>query len=598
MKYLKDLFREIRGSLLISWKSSRLIFVFLILLECYQLVSPILIAYCFKLATNEVIVLIQNEDPNITSFVDIVIIMLIFQMLNVAISMIVEDLKEQHNCKMHYYINNTLLIHINKLDISYFDNPNYYSMIEKAARDSVAVSKLSTLSITFIRNIVQVILCGIILGTLNCVIPAVLMVFLVPFAIAQIKFLKWKLQYRDEKLDNDRHLQQISFVLKDKKYAKDLRIYHVQNFFFDRHHFYWEEGFKKQQALVKKKIGMFSITKIIPHLLTAGVLVVIVYRVVQGNATIGDFSYFKGITAQFIDGCNMIISSFVQGREGLEQMKNYNDFLKTEPIINYEGEDEIENITSIEFVDVCFTYPGTSKEILNNVNVKLDGKKIYSIVGKNGAGKSTFVKLLLRLYDPTKGKILVNGRDLRKINIHVYHDLLGVMFQDYNTYLLPIRENIALSDFGRMKDDARIYRACENGEFDCKNKKYKKGLDTHIGKLFDKEGVLLSGGESQRIAIARTYFKEDACFFVMDEPNSALDPEAEKKIFEKLMNLCQRKGAIFITHRMSSVSIANQILVFDAGKLVESGTHTELINANGVYSELYNIQADQFSKQK
>lgn len=594
MTIILNLAKEIKRSLVVAWRSSRYIFVAEILLECYQMVSPIIIASFFKASINEIVELLNSNSKDLLPFIRTIAIVLILQLLSVAISMIIEDLREQHSSKMEYYINYALLKHINELDISYFDNTRYYNMIDKAKRDSVAISKLVSISISILRGAVQIIMCGIILGNLFWGIPFILTVFLIPFAIAQVKFLKLKIEYRDDKIENDRHLQQTSFVLRDKKYAKELRIYHVQNYFLDRYYTYWKEGFDKRENLTRKKIKTFSLTKIIPHFLTIGILIYVVSQIIVGRATVGDFSYYKGITTQFIMGCSALITSFVQSLESLEQMKNYNEFLLTKPFLEYKGKKHIAQITDIEFENVSFKYPGTSKDVLKNVSIKLSGDKIYSLVGRNGAGKSTFVKLLLRLYDPTEGRILVNNIDIRDIDIDNYHKKLGVMFQDFNTYLLPLRENVAMSDLSYVNDDARIQKACESAELKCDSARYVKGLDTYIGKLFDSSGVLLSGGESQRIAIARTFFKSEADFFVMDEPNSALDPEAESRVFEKLAQIGKGRGGLFITHRMATVSIADEILVLDKGVLAESGTHMDLMAANGLYSHLFNMQAEKY----
>lgn len=193
MKLILNLAKEIKRSLIVAWKSSRYIFVTIIILECYQLVSPIIIASFFKRSVNEIVELLNSNSSDLLPFIRIIAIVLILQMLSVAVSMIMEDLREQHSSKMDYYINYALLKHINELDISYFDNTRYYNMIDKAKRDSVAVSKLVSISVSILRGVVQIIMCGIILGNLFWGIPFVLTLFLIPFAIAQVKFLKLKI---------------------------------------------------------------------------------------------------------------------------------------------------------------------------------------------------------------------------------------------------------------------------------------------------------------------------------------------------------------------------------------------------------------------
>ncbi len=591
----KELFFDIAESLRISWRASRLIFAFSVLCQCCLMVSPIVVAYYFKVATNEVVLLASGRAAELKALVYSIAIMVIFQLSELAVQMITEDLKESHGNKIWYYVHTVLLKKITELDISYFDDPSYYNSLSAAMRDSDTVITLSTMAISMIRQAVQIITCSVILFDLTPFIPFFIVIFMIPFALIKLRFVKYKIAYREAKIENDRHLIMTENILREKKYAKDLRFYHNEDHFFSRYKMLWEKGYTEKKRLTRKKISMYSITNAMPYLIVGAVLIYIAARIYKGFATVGDFAYYKGITSQLIAAFNSFVMAVSSGGECMDKMKKIKSFLSAEPILKNEGEAVVDRIESIVFEDVSFRYPNTNSNVLNNINLTLSGDKLYSLVGRNGAGKSTFVKLLLRLYDPTEGRILINGIDLKEIKTEEYHKLLSVMFQDYNIYLLTVRENIALAELDRKNNDYMLERACENGSFDIKQKKYKNGYDTYIGRYIEKDGALLSGGENQKLAISRAYFKENTAFYIMDEPNSALDPEAEDRILSKLIELTKNKGGLFITHRMSTVTVADEILVLDKGALAESGTHAELMDKNGLFAKLFRAQADKFS---
>lgn len=241
----------------------------------------------------------------------------------------------------------------------------------------------------------------------------------------------------------------------------------------------------------------------------------------------------------------------------------------------------------IEFVDVSFKYPGSDTYILENFNFSVYGNERLCIVGENGAGKTTFIKLLCRLYVPTEGRILLNGIDIKEYNYRKYLDLFAPIFQDYARYYTTLEKNISLSN---ETERAKIDDACKQSGLTSFVDKLDKGYDTQIGKWIDPAGIDPSGGEDQRMAIARAIY-HSAPIYLLDEPTASLDPNAEFEIYTRFNNMVANKTAILITHRLSAVQLVDKVAVFEKGTVVEYGTHAELYAKGGIYTEMFDKQA-------
>jgi ATP-binding cassette subfamily B protein len=250
---------------------------------------------------------------------------------------------------------------------------------------------------------------------------------------------------------------------------------------------------------------------------------------------------------------------------------------------------------SIEFRDVSFTYPGkdpATQAALRHVSFTIRAGEAVALVGRNGAGKTTIVKLLTRLYDPDEGQILVGGRDIREYDINDLRRVIGVIFQDYVTYYMSARENIGVGRIDDIEDMELVERAAWKSGANAVITKLPDGYQTMLGRWF-KDGFQLSGGEWQKVALARAFMR-DAPILILDEPTSSLDAQAEYEIFTKFRLLTEGKTAVFISHRFSTVRLADRIFVIENGVLQESGSHHELIALNGRYAELFNIQAEAY----
>ena len=387
------------------------------------------------------------------------------------------------------------------------------------------------------------------------------------------------------------------YIGKEQKQALDVRMYEQEKIsrnycerdnFFNHLKRYWHSGAGLARHIVSSYGAFLSI---------------FVYLFVCLKAYAG--AYPVGSVVQYIQSLTLLTSGiagvidtvigFAQDNE--KYIELVFDFLDT-PNKMYQGtlptEKRMDREYVVEFKDVSFKYPGSDLWALRHVNMKFKVGKRLAIVGENGSGKTTFIKLLCRLYDPQEGQILLNGIDIRKYNYRDYMDVFSVVFQDFQLLSQPLGANVA----GASEYDAeRVTQALTDAGFDDRLADLPDGLETMLYKDFGENGVEVSGGEAQKIAIARALYK-DAPFIILDEPTASLDPIAEAEIYSKFNDISGDKTAIYISHRLSSCKFCDEIAVFHEGKVIQQGTHTELVaDENGKYYELWNAQAQYYTGQ-
>ena len=317
-------------------------------------------------------------------------------------------------------------------------------------------------------------------------------------------------------------------------------------------------------------------------------------KAVFGLITPGKCIMYVSSYTRLVESITGISGNFVSLKMQSRYLSFFYDYMKIENK-RYDGtiptEKRDDNVFELEFRDVSFKYANSETWALRHVNQKITLGTKNAVVGKNGAGKTTFIKLLCRLYEPTEGQILLNGVDIRYYDTEEYEKLFAIVFQDFNLFSFPLGENVASSI---EYDRERAIKCLEDAGFGERLAKMEKGLDTPLYQYDDENGVEISGGEAQKIAIARSLYK-DAPFVIMDEPTSALDPVAEFEIYQRFDQMVEGKTSIYISHRMSSCRFCDNIIVFNDGQIVEQGNHNKLMSNGGLYSELWNAQAQYYA---
>lgn len=589
--HIKQLLGYFLQSVRIAWESSWILFIARITCELVSIVIPIASLYLSRNIIN--ILSLFEYDTQRTDFLILIFIFACFQLLGLIITRINGTISTLHNDLIGRKLDLEIIQQFNKLDISFFDNPVFYDRMQNAVRDSKYMQSLTWMALTLVKNAIQLVSNVIILSGLNIFLPILMVLMCLPSIVTDKYVAKRQYDWQKQRARNDRKLGYVRNILQSKQTAKDIRLWGAQEYFLSKFIDMWQIWFSEKKLLERKKLLITITSSVLPFVGTTIVLLVVGNGILTGIFTLGDYSLYGGVATQLRAAIVAITGVINQSYESEMRLSNYADFLKTEPIVKNTGHRDIFDIQTIEFCNITFSYPQTNRVVLKNVSFCIRKNESLALVGLNGAGKSTIVKLLLRLYDPDDGEILINGINIKEYDLKNYYKCVGVVFQDYYHYNLKIREVVSLSDIEGLDDDERIYQACMKANLDENLLKNENGIDMYLGKIFDENGIELSGGNWQKIAIAQAYFKRSS-LMVFDEPNAALDPAAEQKLFENMASLAQGKCVVYVTHRLSSATNASRILVIHDGVCWEQGTHNELMAKQGLYCDLFTKQAEQY----
>ncbi len=313
--------------------------------------------------------------------------------------------------------------------------------------------------------------------------------------------------------------------------------------------------------------------------------------IVKGSISIGDCIVISG-SITTVSGCiSWVSDTYIKMRENSLFLDNMREFLAYEPkVTTAENAEKPTGDPEIKFDNVSFRYDNTDQDVLKNISFTLNKGEKIALVGANGAGKSTLVKLMMRLYDTTEGKIFCNGADIKNLELESYRDLYGVVFQDYRIFAMSVRNNVLL---GYDRDDDTVIEALKAAGVYERIMELPEGIDTILTREYSEDGTVLSGGEYQKICVARV-FARNAPIVILDEPSSALDPIAEYEMYENLLKMCEGRSAVFISHRLSSATLADKVLMMEKGEIVEYGSHSELMAKGGKYAEMFAKQAESY----
>ena len=501
--------------------------------------------------------------------------------------------------QLSIHIQSRIMRHAASLDLADFENAVYYDQLQRAQQESnhrpvQMVSQIFGL----VRSLVTFATLLALLVSLGPIIAGATLLAPIPAFISGSRYGWQGFNLMRRQSPVRRMLTYLTQLLTTDEYAKEMKLYSLGGHFIDRYETLAADYYRSTRSLVVRRywagFGWGSLTT----LASSGTFLYVAIQAVSGVFTLGQLTVFTGAATQIQGAFQGLLGGFQGLYEHGLYLTTLDDLLARAPTITSPREPILIRTPfqqGIEFRNVSYTYPGNDYSSLENVSFTIEPGETVALVGRNGAGKSTIAKLLGRLYDPDEGEILIDGVDIRRYDLDALRRQFAVMFQDYATYQLSVRDNIAVGDTMQAATDETVSRATRQAGAEPVIERLPDGFNTVLGRWFEG-GHQLSGGEWQKVALARAFMRNvpNAQILVLDEPTAALDAKAEHDLFTRLRELSRHRMSLHISHRFSTVRLADRILVLDRGRLIEQGTHDELVLQGGQYAELFELQAESY----
>jgi ATP-binding cassette, subfamily B, bacterial len=584
--------RNVPPILKIVWESGPGVVTFGVVGRIVAAVLPIAITYIAKLIFDILDRLLHSHSPTPAQLWWLVLAEFGLAVFSSVVTRAIDFSDSLLANKYTRYVSVQVMKHASELDLTSYEDPIYYDRLERArvqATDRLvmiqSIGRLELQLITAIGWSVAVMWYAPWLMLL--LIAAVLPAFL---GETHFAFLGYAKNFRQTPIK--RQLDYLRQAGATKEAAKELKLFSLANFFTDRFAKLSEIIYQEDVALARKRLGIGSVLSFVSTGGYYGAYAYVIWRAIAGKLGIGTFFFLTNAILQASSNIQQVFSTLSGIADQALFLTDLLAFFEMKPTIRSKpnalpAPHPIKK--GFEFRNVSFVYPGTERLILNRLNFHLDPGERVALIGENGQGKTTIVKLITRLYDPTEGQILLDGVDLREYNLEDLYREIGVIFQDFMRYEMTARENIAVGKIDELEDVPALQAAAKKSLADEVVARLAAGYEQMLGRRFEG-GVDLSGGEWQKLALARAYLR-DAQLLILDEPTAALDARSEYQVFQRFAELTSGKMALFISHRFSTVRMADRIVVLEAGNIVEEGTHDQLTRMGGRYAEMFELQA-------
>lgn len=485
-----------------------------------------------------------------------------------------------------------------EIDLASFDLPDFYEKLENANREAgMRPMQVISSTLSIMSAVISMVSFIVVLAAVSPWAPLVIIAVSVPSAVINFLYRSKTVKYMRTHSKDRRQMQYYSEQVTNKDTVKEMRIFHLSDLFISR----YREVFKRYFAGIRHLIvseNLWLIGMLIFHsVVNCAFFIYIAKMVCDGQFMVGDFSLYTGALITISAAVSTLISTTASIYEGTLFIDNMISFMKHErrvvPSLPEPRHVEHHTGHTITFEDVSFRYPGTERDVLHHLNFTLEAGDTCVLVGLNGAGKTTLIKLLTRLYDPSEGRILFDGHDIREYDTTDLYSVFGIIFQDFGKYAVSVKDNIRFGQLDKDGTDADIRHAAEQSSAQAFIEKLPDQYDTPLMRYFEDNGTELSIGQWQKLAIARAFYS-DSDIIILDEPTASLDALAEQEIYNQFDSLRRDKTTVFVSHRLSSATVANKIIVLENGSIAEMGDHATLMRNRGHYFKLFSTQASRY----
>ena len=586
----------------IVWETSPWILVFLVFMAVWNGVTPVIGSLIGKEVMNALaeayISITTGGENQFRSVVTLLVLMFAFNLVTALVSLFANIINNISGELVVNHVNMKIMRKARDVDLKSFDDPEFYERFENAKREA-GMRPIHILNNNFsiISTVISMISFVIVLAAVSSLIPLFLVIINIPTAIISFTYRKKNYFYVRMHSKERRQMQYYSDVMTDKDMVKEIKMFGLSETFTKR----YEKTFLKYFKGLKKLFigeGLWNILlRTLATVANCVMFVFIAKGVAEGRYQVGDYSLYIGALQSISNGVGSIINMTASIYEGTLFIDNLITFMNEKttiaPTVAKPRHIKHHVGHKIEFENVSFVYPGHDRKVINNVSLTIDAGDTCVLVGVNGAGKTTLIKLLTRLYDPTEGRILLDGYDIKEYDVADLYTMFGIIFQDFGKYAVTIKENIMFGQIGKEADDEKIEEAARQATASTFIEKLPGRYNTPLMRYFEESGTELSIGQWQKLSIARAFYS-DSDVIILDEPTASLDAIAEQEIYNQFDRLRKDKTTIFVSHRLSSATVANKIIVLENGELVEIGTHSDLMKNRGRYYELFTTQAKRY----
>ncbi|MGN1346219.1 MAG: ABC transporter ATP-binding protein [Eubacteriales bacterium] len=496
------------------------------------------------------------------------------------------------------HVNLKIMGKAREVDLASFDLPEFYEKFENAKREAGnRPIQILNANFTIISTIISMASFIVALVSVSPVAPLIIIAMSIPTAIINFRYRTKNFWYMRRHSKERRQMNYYSNLMTDKDMVKEIRLFNLSDLFIGRYSDTFKVYFRGLKKLFVEEGVLHICMTVITTTINCALFLFIAKGVCEGRYEVGDYSFYTGALSSISNGIGTLISTTASIYEGTLFIDNLISFMNEKPtIVPLLAEPRrVQHHTghTIVFENVSFVYPGTERRVINNVSFTLDPGDTCVLVGLNGAGKTTLIKLLTRLYDPTEGRILLDGHDLKEYAVQDLYSMFGIIFQDFGKYAVNVRENIQFGQLDRDATEEDVITAAEQSSADQFIRNLPDQYDTPLMRYFEENGIELSIGQWQKLSIARAFYS-DSDVIILDEPTASLDAIAEQEIYNQFDRLRKDKTTIFVSHRLSSATVANKIIVLEQGSVVEIGNHSELMKKHGLYYDLFSTQAKRY----
>ena len=561
------------------------------LLRIIRSAMPVALLYVGKLIIDQV-VLLNRHGGSQHELWELVIIEFLLAVATDGLNRMISLMDNLLGDLFANYTSMRIMRHAATLDLEQFEDSVFYDKLERARQQTVGRTVLLSQVMSQIQDFISMafLLTGLL--TLNPWLILLLLISIIPSFLGESYFNSQNYALTRSQTPERRELDYVRYLGASDETAKEVKIFGLSDFIINRFKTLSDKFYADNSKLAVRRSAwgtFFSVLGSVGYYAAYGF---IIYQTVTGKSSVGTLTFLAGSFRQLSSLMENSLNRFTSVSQGAIYLNDFHEFFEIKPKIKVAASplpfpNPIKQ--GFTFEDVGFKYNNAESWANRHLNFTLHPGEKIALVGENGAGKTTLVKLLARLYDPTEGRILLDGADLRDYDLTDLRLNLGIIFQDYIRYQMSFSQNIAVGNIDEQDNTELIRKAAQESLADALAAKLPLGYEQWLGRRFN-EGVELSGGEWQKVALARAYMK-DAQVLILDEPTAALDARAEYEVFQRFSSLTQGKSAVLISHRFSTARLADRIIVLEKGKILEAGTHQELMANNGRYAELFSLQA-------